>query len=186
MSSKGGGKKPKPTEHERALAETGAEQWNHFVTRLSPAIHRGVELSRATSADRRDIGAQASGAVAAELSEFRPRSGSGRDIMAAHAASGMQAAAPAAAAAEAEPQLHQREQRGLLGAVALGRGIHDQGTRGMVDLGNRATDAGIQKLQNRTDLRRGLISGAATLAGAYGQSKGWFDPRTQAAGSGGP
>lgn len=170
-----GGKKTKPSEQERALAQVGAEKWNHFVTRLSPAIHRGVDLSRATEADRRDIGAQASGSIAAELSQFKPRAGAGRSVMAAHEASNLQSAVPAAAMAEAEPALQQREQRGLIGAVALGRSVQDQGTRGMADVGRRATETAAQKLQHRTDLRRGLISGAATLAGAYGQSNGWFD-----------
>ena len=157
---------PAPSESERALAEAGADRWNRFVSDLSPAIKQFVDLSRTSQSARRDIGAQASAEAARAGAGFRARGGQGASVAQAYDLSAAGAALPGTASASADTGLRTRENQSLMAASSIGRGVGDAGIDGLVAAGNRATTVGINDTLRATEMRQGLISAAATAAGA--------------------
>lgn len=165
----GGGGTPKATQQEKALAQQGARQWNRFVTDFVPATHQNVERTRASVSDARDIGSASSAQGAAATAGMRPSGPGGRGVMGMHRASAGTSAGTAKGVTSARTGLKAREMSGLLGASAVGQGVRDQGTQGMVAVGNRATQRAMQDLENETAFSRGLVSAGATAAGGYYQ-----------------
>ena len=185
----GGGsepKEPKPTEEERALAETGARQWNRFVQDFVPTIHEGVDRARTSRSDLRDVDSMASSAAASEMPGLTQAAqsvaggaGGGAFRQSVVAQGDDFAATTGAARGIARPGLEARQDEAMLSAAAQGRGLQGMGSRSAAEAGAQATDHAIQMQQlrdrNRRQFRRGLVSAAATGVGAYGQRQGWFD-----------
>lgn len=180
----GGQSKQKPTGQERALAEIGTKEWNRFYDRFRPVIHDNVERNRAKTSDLHDMGASASGQMAAGMAPLQPGGRDQATVLQAHGAAAGQAAVVGDTRSAGRAELMQREIRGLTSATALGRGIADQGTSGMAQAGRYAQAAASARQAQDLQFRQGLISAASSGVGAYGQYQGWFDPKVAPAHSG--
>lgn len=183
----GGGsepEEPKPTQEERALAETGARRWNRFAREFKPVVKESAERTRTSESDVRDLAAQASAGSAdeaatpiAEVSEEVPATGARRAQIAAETRA--QAGGTGARAAEARPKLFAREQEGLMSAASQGREIEGSGADSLAQIGQETTNQEIEMTglenQGRRRMRQGLLSGAATVGGAVASEQGWLD-----------
>jgi hypothetical protein len=169
--------KQSATPEERALAEIGAKNFKRFREHFAPVITRVVDNVRTKESDVQAMGAEASGRAAAGMADLRAGTQPNRAALQAHGEAAGQAAGAGTASGLGRVELKGREVRGLVSASALGRGIADVGTTGLAQSGQQTQALTSSRLEGDTQLRQGLISAAASGAGAYAQHKGWLDPK---------
>lgn len=184
-ASRGGGGKPrraKPSEHEKALAETGVKDFNRFME-FMPAKDAFTARLANKGADRARTGRRASlsaarGTAAADAASMGARPGSGAAVMAAGDAADRFSTGVGVGVGTAEGGLHQRDMDGDLKMASLGRGQADAATLGMGRLATDATESALAAEDRRQGNAQSRISARSSVLGMGVSELGnYFDSR---------
>jgi len=186
-------KKPKASEHEKALTKDAASRWNDHVTRYVPVENEFIKRSKAT-ADKvmaaRGIANADAGLAMGKVKQQQELGlasqgaapGSGRAVMAGADLTEAYAEASGAGQAGMQQAVFDQQQNATVKMAAFGRGLQDQSALGLGNAARTAQQGVMEGFERKIDRRNFNMSTAAGLAGfAVGGmntggaagSKGW-------------
>ena len=176
---------PAPTQEERALAESGAKNWNRYVRDIVPVSGRFADLTRAGDGDRAMVNRGVINSVRDEnysrgLTNALRRNplSVGAAAMSVQRSNDAANSAIAAGVTQGASQLLDREARGLLSLASSGRQLQNTGTQTLGAAGRNAQEVAIAQGRNDRAFAQGLVSGASTIGGYYAGQRagtgGWF------------
>jgi hypothetical protein len=193
-------KDPAPTQEEKALAERSANQWNDYLERYVPLEDQAIELAKydpnKTARLQGETSAMAAMGTKGEAGKNVKTSlkagaglGSGMTRSAAEDPTRAAASAGGLGAALAERSVRDRELQAKQKLTAFGRGLADQSTMGLSQLGRTRTDEALTKYKHKQDEKNEQLAAVGTALGfaaGYGLNRvegyaaDWRDKRAAA------